>query len=308
VAVAFAQGTLGLGALTSIPSSALTPASGTGHGLTGTYYATDDFTGTPLGTEVDPGLDFTATPAIVGSATTWSAVWTGTLTAPATGDYRFSVTSGGNTVLTIDGKTLVSYVSGYEDVFNGLIHLSKGPHSIEVTYVNPAAGGFFGFTFPMSLQVGWQPQEDLLIAAAAKAARAADVAIVYAADYAAEGMDRSTLALPADQDRLIEAVAAANPRTIVVLNTSGAVLMPWLGNVAAVFEAWYGGQTAGTAIASLLFGDVNPSGKIAHTFPASDAQGPARTTDEYPGNGTDVYYGCIKSRGSLACPSKMYAM
>lgn len=289
VTVTFAQGTLGLAALASIPGSALTPASGSGNGLTGTYYATDDFTGTPLGTEIDPDLDFTSSPAVVGSASTWSAKWTGTLSAPAAGDYRFSVASGGNAVLKIDGRTVVSYVAGYEAVFNGLIHLSKGPHAIEVTYVNTGTS-FFGFVPPMSLQVGWQPQEDLLIAAAAKAAREADVAVVYAADYASEGMDRSTLALPADQDRLIEAVAAANPNTIVVLNTSGAVLMPWLDRVAAVFEAWYGGQTAGTAIASLLFGDVNPSGKIAHTFPASDTQGPARTTDEYPGNGTDVYY------------------
>ncbi|MBR7833462.1 glycoside hydrolase family 3 C-terminal domain-containing protein [Actinospica durhamensis] len=289
VDVTFTQGTLGLAALTTVPGSALTPASGSGNGLTGTYYATDDFSGTPLGTEVDPGLDFTATPALVGSATTWSAQWTGTLAAPAAGDYRFSVTSSGNVVLKIDGHTVVTYTSGYESVFNGLIHLAKGPHAIEVSYVNTGTS-FFGFVPPMSLQVGWQPQEDLLIAAAAAAARAADVAVVYAYDYASEGMDRSTLALPADQDRLIEAVAAANPRTIVVLNTSGAVLMPWLDRVAAVFEAWYGGQTAGTAIASLLFGDANPSAKIAHTFPASDAQGPARTTDEYPGNGTDVYY------------------
>ena len=83
-------------------------------------------------------------------------------------------------------------------------------------------------------------------------------------------MDRSTLALPADQNRLITAVAAANPHTIVVLNTSSAVTMPWLSKVAGVIEVWYRGQTAGTAIAHVLFGDVNPSGKLPVTFPRSD--------------------------------------
>jgi beta-glucosidase len=106
-------------------------------------------------------------------------------------------------------------------------------------------------------------------------------------------MDRSTLALPADQDKLITAVAKANPRTIVVLNSSSAVLMPWLNRVAAVLEAWYGGQNTGTSLARVLFGDANPSGKLPVTFPRSNAQGPAdptRETLQYPGNGSDVHY------------------
>jgi beta-glucosidase len=286
VTVTYARGTLGTGVLDPIPSSALTPASGTGHGLTGTYYATADFTGTPLGTEVDANLDFTAAPAIVGSAGTWSAVWTGTLTAPAAGDYRFCVSGGGSATLSIDGTTVVTFVNGYEAVFNGLIHLTAGAHRVKATFVPTAADFFSG----SGLHVGWQPQEDLLVAEAVAAARAADVAVVFAADATSEGMDRHTLALPADQDRLIAAVAAANPRTVVVLNTSAAVLMPWLDRVPAVLEGWYGGQNAGTALARILFGDVNPSGKLAHTFPASDHQGPARTADEYPGDGTNVYY------------------
>ena len=100
---------------------------------------------------------------------------------------------------------------------------------------------------------------------------------------------------PADQDALISAVAAANPRTIVVLNTSSAVTMPWLAQVAGVVEVWFPGQTAGTAISRVLFGDVNPSGKLPVTFPASDQQGPARSAVDYPGDGTDVYY----SEGTL---------
>ena len=75
-----------------------------------------------------------------------------------------------------------------------------------------------------------------------------------------------------------------------MLNTSSAVTMPWLSQVGAVVEAWYPGQTSGTALAQVLFGDVNPSGKLPVTFPASDDQGPARSTVEYPGDGDDVYY------------------
>ena len=286
VTVTYARGTLGTAALTPIPSSALTPSSGSGNGLTGTYYPAADFTGTPIGTEVDGNLDFTGTPSIVGSATTWSAVWTGTLTAPATGDYRFCVSGGGTATLFVDGTTVVSFINGYDAVFNGLIHLTAGSHAIRVTFTPTTADYFSG----SGLQVGWQPQEDLLIAEAVAAARAADVAIVVVGDATSEGMDRYSLALPADQDKLIEAVAAVNPRTIVVLNTSAAVLMPWLNRVPSVLEAWYGGQNAGTALASILFGDVNPSGKLAHTFPASDQQGPARTTAEYPGADGNVHY------------------
>ena len=287
IEIDYAHGTLGTGALTPVPSSVLTPKTGGGNGLTGTYYATADFTGAPLGTQTDANLDFTSTPAIVGSATAWSAVWTGTLTAPAAGDYRFSVSGDGATELIIDGELVVDFVPGYDAVFNGLIHLAAGDHTVKATYSFQQVGFFFGGS---GLQVGWQPQEDELIAQAVAAARAADVAVVFAADATSEGMDRYSLTLPADQDRLIAAVAAANRNTVVVLNTSAAVLMPWVDSVPAILEAWYGGQNAGTALARILFGDVNPSGKIAHTFPASDDQGPARTELEYPGDGTNVYY------------------
>ena len=85
-------------------------------------------------------------------------------------------------------------------------------------------------------------------------------------------MDRVDLSFPSAQDALVAAVAAANPNTIVVLENGGAHLMPWLGSVSAVLEAWYPGQKGGTAIANLLFGGVNPSGKLPITFPASVSQ------------------------------------
>ena len=105
-----------------------------------------------------------------------------------------------------------------------------------------------------------------------------------------EGQDKVTLSLPGDQDRLIHAVARANPRTVVVLHTSNPVSMPWLDEVGAVIETFYPGQEAGGSIVRLLFGDVNPSGKLAMTFPASEDQGPGAFFLDYPGDGRTVNY------------------
>ena len=111
-------------------------------------------------------------------------------------------------------------------------------------------------------------------AAAAALAKSSQVAIIFAVQHESEGMDLKNLSLPDKQDALIEAVAAANPHTIVVLETGGAVLMPWLDKVSAVVEAWYPGIRGSEAIANILFGDVNPSGKLPITFPKSEADLP----------------------------------
>jgi beta-glucosidase len=108
------------------------------------------------------------------------------------------------------------------------------------------------------------------IAGAASLAKSAAVAIVFAVQHTSEGRDLPNLSLPDRQDDLIAAVAAANPRTVVVLETGTAVKMPWLARVAAVVEAWYPGIRGGEAIANVLFGRVNPSGKLAITFPKSE--------------------------------------
>jgi len=95
------------------------------------------------------------------------------------------------------------------------------------------------------------------------------VTIVFATQWMAEGADVPDLSLPGGQDALIAAVTNANPKTIVVLETGGPVLMPWLERTGAVLEAWYGGVRGGDAIAATLFGDTNPSGRLPVTFPAS---------------------------------------
>ena len=105
-------------------------------------------------------------------------------------------------------------------------------------------------------------------------AKKADVAIVFAYQWTSEGMDLPSLSLPENQDALIEQVAAANPRTIVVLETGTAVTMPWLSKVSGVLEAWYAGSKGADAVANILFGDANPSAKLPMTFPRSEADLP----------------------------------
>lgn len=119
--------------------------------------------------------------------------------------------------------------------------------------------------------------------AAARLAAAADIAIVMVGNKDREGADRSSLSLPNGQDGLVAGVAAANPRTIVVLKTGGAVLMPWLPQVPAVLEAWYPGQEDGNVVADLLFGVATPSGKLPVTFPRTETDTAANTPEQYPG-------------------------
>jgi beta-glucosidase len=128
------------------------------------------------------------------------------------------------------------------------------------------------------------------VAAAVQQAAASDVAVVVVGDEEAEGSDRSSLALPGNQDQLVQAVAAANPRTVVVVDSGAPVLMPWVDSVPAVVEAWYPGEQDGAALASVLTGDVNPGGKLPVTFPRSEARTPTSTPDRFPGIGGTVQY------------------
>jgi beta-glucosidase len=117
---------------------------------------------------------------------------------------------------------------------------------------------------------------------AATLAKSCDVAIVFAYQWMSEGMDLPNLSLPDNQDALIEQVAAANPRTIVVLETGTAVTMPWIDKVSGVLEAWYGGSKGADAVANVLFGDVNPSAKLPMTFPLSVNDLPRTTVTQPP--------------------------
>lgn len=121
-------------------------------------------------------------------------------------------------------------------------------------------------------RVQYDPGTDSVAAAAL--AKSADVAIVFAEQWESEGMDLDSLALPHGQDDLIAKVAAANPHTVVVLETGSAVTMPWERSVTGIVEVWYPGSRGADALANVLFGDVNPSAKLPMTFPKSDADIP----------------------------------
>jgi len=119
-------------------------------------------------------------------------------------------------------------------------------------------------------------------AAAAALAKNSEVAIVFAYQWESEGMDLPSLALPEHQDDLIAKVAAANPHTIVVVESGGPVTMPWVGQVSAILEAWYAGSNGSDGVANVLFGDVNPTAKLPLTFPKSEADLPHPTVVQPP--------------------------
>jgi beta-glucosidase len=277
VKVTYARGTLGTRPLPVLSGGTLGP------GFVASYYSTPDLSGPVTVARTEPAVDLTAAPA--GLPATWSARWTATFTPPATGTYRFSLDGAGDASLYVGGYKVLANHQEFSGVSHALVDLTAGqavPISVEYASAAALAGP--------ALHLGWAAPDPGLTGDAVAAARRSDAAVVFVNDVTSEGTDRTTLALPGDQDRLIQAVAAANPRTVVVLNTSGPVLMPWAGRVAGVLEAWYPGQEDGNAIASVLFGDVDPAGRLPMTFPADERQGPAKTPAEYPGDGAAVHY------------------
>ncbi len=293
--VTHAQGTTGDIPLPTVPSTVLRTVGGAS-GLTARYYASPQPTGTPVTTRTDRVIDFTGAP-VENLPEVWSATWSGTLTPTHTGLHRFSLLPAGTTTLKIDGVTVVSgsrgtrrfFLGTYDYPLQGTTELTAGrPVTVEVTYDNAVADPDPMGQSTCGLTLGWQPAS--LIPAAVQAARTADAAVVFVHRMAGEAMDHAQLGLPADQNQLITAVAAANPRTIVVLNTDGPVAMPWLDDVEAVVQTWYGGRGMGTALAAVLFGDGDPAGRLPVTFPASTAQGPGTTPATYPGENATVSY------------------
>lgn len=148
---------------------------------------------------------------------------------------------------------------------------------------------------PVTYVQGYSAARDMatdeMIAEAVQAAKAAKVAVVFAGlpdAYESEGYDRAHMAMPACQNRLIEAVAGANPNTVVVLHNGSPVEMPWLGKVKAVLEAYLGGQAVGIATVRLLYGDANPCGHLAETFPVKLSDNPSYLY--YGGEGDEADY------------------
>ncbi|HEX6520920.1 MAG TPA: glycoside hydrolase family 3 C-terminal domain-containing protein [Streptosporangiaceae bacterium] len=288
-------------ALPDIPAANLTPSRGSGAGLTTAIYANGTLSGAPAIVRTEPTVDVeTARPLLPApsrdSSPSVSAKWSGTLHPPVTGTYQFSLSCDRKCLLFIGGKLLIddSGASGLvsHHTVTGSATLTGGqPVPIQVLYEQAWLGTGVQ-TLGTIAQLGWlvPGQVPPSVVAAAAVARSAKAAVVFAGTFESEAFDQPSLSLSGIDDQLISAVAAANPNTIVVLNTGGPVLMPWLNNVAAAVESWYPGQQDGNAIASVLFGDVDPGGKLPVTFPASASQALSADPSRFPGVGRNVNY------------------
>jgi len=232
--------------------------------------------------QVDPAIDFTV--AGHSSLPAVPVSWTGTLTVPRAGRYSLDMqTLGAVSTLVVDGHQVVSTGGGYGGAPRyGVVHpgggttpvpttdgladgravltLSAGRHALTVTSAPDVSGR------PVQVRLNWVPpwRARRVRAAAVAAARRAHTAVVFAW---ADGDDDLSHPLPDGQDALIDAVARANPDTVVVLNTSQPVAMPWLGKVRALLQMWYPGDRGGIATARTLLGSNDPAGHLPVTWP-----------------------------------------
>jgi beta-glucosidase len=195
----------------------------------------------------------------------------------------------GNALPLAASAKRIAIIGGYADfgVLSGTgssqVQGQGGP-AIVIPFINgpfaPIVNQAYHPSSPLKALIARAPQTEFsfddgrYVTSAVAAAKKADITIIFAAQWMTEGYDVADLSLPNGQDGMIAAVTAANPNTIVVLETGGPVAMPWLEQTAAVIEAWYPGARGGEAIASVLYGDISPSGRLPVTFPASVAQLP----------------------------------
>jgi beta-glucosidase len=279
-------------------SASTTPTGG------GSAYVTSPFTVTPLqglqaaagsGTSISyqQGLPAdTSLPAIPATAlspayapTPFGGSYTGTLTAPETGTYVLALTNPcgcyTSATLSVDGNEILNVPSTPPvHTYSAAVQLQAG-HAYQIQISGDTSA--FTWATPSALAPG--------ISQAVTAAKSASTAVVVVSDDTqTEAADRPDLSLPSAQDELISAVAAANPRTVVVLDSGAPNSMPWLDKVAAVVDAWYPGESNGTALASVLFGATDPSGHLPVTFPKDLSQVPASTPAQFPGVNGQVQY------------------
>ena len=263
----------------SAPSATVSPLAGIQAVDSGATYTQ----GLPTDTSLPSIPAANLTPAY--APTPFGGSYTGTLTPSETGTYVLALTNPcgcyTSTYLSLNGTQILDNPS------------TPPVHTYSVA-VNLTAGTKYTLSISGdSSQLLWGTPSALApgIAAAVSAAKSASTAVVVVSDDTqSEATDRPSLNLPSAQNELIEAVAAANPHTVVVINAGAPIAMPWLSQVASVVDAWYPGQSSGTALASVLFGQTNPGGHLPVTFPTSLSQVPASTTAQFPGDGTEVLY------------------
>ncbi|QNA86142.1 glycoside hydrolase family 3 protein [Sphingomonas sp. So64.6b] len=249
-------------------------------GLAQSYFAAADQAGEPVASDVATTFVKYISGNVAGpqSANYLSLRWKGLFWAPVSGRYEFSIRGTGKAMLAFDGKTLIDKtmpsVPDNRDVIGfpvarrtATVELEAGKgYPIQLDYTN-------GKSLYESLSFGVRVPRPSLDAAVA-AAKSADAAIVIVGSNSlteGEGYDRASIDLPGDQDKLVSAIAAANKKTVVVVNAGAAMTMPWKDEVPAIVDMWLTGQSGPAALAGILTGKVNPSGRLPVTFPARDA-------------------------------------
>ncbi|OIW29044.1 beta-glucosidase [Coniochaeta ligniaria NRRL 30616] len=244
----------------------------------------------------------------------WYADFEGSFVPDEDGTWEFGVVVCGTARLFVNGELVVDNATTQRqgDAFfgsstveeKGFVQVKKGEtYEVKVEFASAVTSKLAGNNVLFgggTLRVGAckviDPKKE--IAKAAELAKGADQVIICAglnADWETEGSDRENMDLPAPMDEMIAAVAAANKNTVVVMQSGTPVRMPWIDDVAAVVQAWYGGNETGNVIADVLFGDVNPSGKLSLSFPKRVQDNPAFLNFRAEGGrtvyGEDVYVG-----------------
>lgn len=269
------------------------------NGLKGEYFKGSKLEGNPVCVRVDDKIDFSwgwASPCESVSKNDYSVRWSGKITPPSTGKYQLGLTcTGGGCRLYIDNKLVVDAWSqapnqNFEDQFTKSGQYA--PLNLEKNKSYDIRVEFYKKTNINSIRLEWEmPTKESPIDKAVALARKSDVAVIFAGLsnlFEGGAHDKTDLILPGDQDRLIREVTKANPNTIVVLINGTPVAMPWINEVKAVIEAYYPGQEGGNAIANILFGKVNPSGKLPETFPIRLEDNPS--FGNFPGKDDVVKY------------------
>ncbi len=262
-----------------------------------------------------PKLPPSPMPMNFGAPKQLAARWRGRLTPPVSGNYTLSLTALGTARLTLNDQLLIDtstaeptassnhrippniappeWESCAIKTYQITVHLNADESvAVQVEYTADTPG--IWFLQEAMLRLSWQPLVDVMtpmMETAVSLAKESDVAVVVARTFESEEMDRPDLSLPNEQDALIRAVTAVNPRTIVVIMSGGPVeTVSWEEGVPAILAAWFAGQEQGNAVARILFGDVNPSGKLPLTFPRSETETPIATPAQYPGVDGVVHY------------------
>jgi beta-glucosidase len=298
VEIRYEQGSDNFSQLPNLKASFCQPAKGTGLGLWGEYFNNTDLSGCPAAERIDHRIDYWwfSSGTIGGLKDYFSIRWTGTLKVPASERYTFRITHSAQVRLWLDGKLLIDSSGEIGPGNTKILSPEAGVDlekdkaydlKVELVQNGPADMTHIRLAFAAT------PQQDDRIQRAAALAREADLALVFVGDtegFETEGWDRPDLKLPARQDELIRAVAQANPNTVVILNTGAPIEMPWIDEVAGLLQCYYPGLEGGQAVAAVLSGEVNPSGKLTVTYSKRLEDTPSFPNLSYPG-AREVHYG-----------------